>query len=99
MAHFVQIRFKIYKAFPDSIVSLREFNVLVGPNNAGKSTILGAFRILAEGIRRARAKSPTLIDGPNHTTTYGYGISLEGLPVSTENIFHNYNDGEPATVS
>lgn len=98
MAHFVQVRFRNYKAFPDFTVNLREFNVLVGPNNAGKSTVLGAFRILAEGIRRARAKSPTLVEGPNGTM-YGYTISLDGLPVSTENVFHNYNDGEPAIVT
>jgi energy-coupling factor transporter ATP-binding protein EcfA2 len=98
MAQFVQIRFKNYKAFPEFVVNLREFNVLVGPNNAGKSTVLGAFRILSEGIRRARAKSPTLVEGPNGNT-YGYSIALEGLPVSTENVFHNYNDGEPAVVT
>jgi energy-coupling factor transporter ATP-binding protein EcfA2 len=98
MEHFVQVRFKNYKAFPEFTVNLREFNVLVGPNNAGKSTVLGAFRILSEAIRRARAKSPTLVEGPNGMT-YGYPISLEGLPVSTENVFHNYNDGEPATVA
>jgi predicted ATPase len=60
MAHFVQVRFKNYKAFADFTVNLREFNVLVGPNNAGKSTVLGAFRILSEGLRRARSKSTTL---------------------------------------
>lgn len=98
MAHFVQVRFRNYKAFPDFVVNLREFNVLVGPNNAGKSTVLGAFRILSEGIRRARAKSPTLVEGPNGMT-YGYAIALEGLPVSTENVFHNYNDGESALVT
>lgn len=48
MAHFVQVRFRNYKAFPDFVINLREFNVLVGPNNAGESTALGAFRILSE---------------------------------------------------
>ena len=55
------IRFRNYKAFRDYSISLNPFNVLVGPNNAGKSTVLGAIRILSEGIRRARAKSPELI--------------------------------------
>lgn len=60
--------------------------------------MLGAFRILSEERGRARAKSPTLVEGPNGTT-YGYASALEGLPVSTENVFHNYNDGEPAMVA
>ncbi len=98
MAHFTQIRFKNYKAFSEYIVSLKSFNVLVGPNNAGKSTILGAFRILSEGIRRARLKAPTPVEGIAGKT-HGYIVPLENLPVSTENVFHNYNDGEPAVVT
>ena len=92
------IRFYNYKAFKEYSVSLTEFNVLVGPNNAGKSTVLGALRILSEGIRRARHKSPVLVDGPKERKVWGYPINLEGLPVSTENVFHNYEDSEPATV-
>ncbi|MGB7748437.1 MAG: AAA family ATPase [Verrucomicrobiia bacterium] len=34
------IRFRNYKAFRDYSISLAPFNVLVGPNNAGKSTVL-----------------------------------------------------------
>ena len=52
--HFTFVRFHRYKAFRDYSISLHHFNILVGPNNSGKSTVLGAFRILAEGIRKAR---------------------------------------------
>lgn len=45
------VHFKRYKAFANFKISLQDFNVLVGPNNAGKSTIIGVFRILAEGLR------------------------------------------------
>ena len=74
------------------------FNILVGPNNAGKSTIIGAFRILAEAIRKARAKSPTLVEGP-HGQTRGWDVNLRNIPVATENIFYNYEDDKPASVS
>ena len=63
------VRFSRYKAFESFQIALHDFNVLVGPNNAGKSTIIGAFRILAEGLRRAKARNPTPI-GVN-----GVGIS------------------------
>jgi predicted ATP-dependent endonuclease of OLD family len=46
------IEFKNYKAFEHYSISLSEFNVLVGPDHAGKSTVLDAIRILAEGLRR-----------------------------------------------
>ena len=62
--HFTTVYFQRFKAFRDYSITLRRFNILVGPNNAGKSTILGAFRILAEGIRKARSRNPTLVPGP-----------------------------------
>src|SRR6516165_8462288 len=83
------VRFSRYKAFRDFSVALERFNILVGPNNSGKSTILGAFRILTEAIRKARAKSPTVVRGPNGNTR-GYGVALGNVPVATENVFHNY---------
>jgi len=92
------IRFRNYKAFRDYSISLSPFNVLVGPNNAGKSTVLGAIRILSEGIRRARSKSSELIDGPKGQQVRAYFVKLEGLPISTENVFHNYDESSPATV-
>jgi hypothetical protein len=92
------IRFRNYKAFRDYSISLNPFNVLVGPNNAGKSTVLGAIRILSEGIRRARAKSSELIDDAKGHQVRAYPVRLEGLPISTENVFHNYDESIPATV-
>ena len=42
--HFVRVDFNHFKAFDRFSLTLRHFNILVGPNNAGKSTILAAFR-------------------------------------------------------
>jgi len=90
-------RFVNYKAFRDYSASFRDFNVLVGPNNAGKSTILGALRILSEAVRKARTRNPEIVNGFKGKIR-GYSIDLRGLPVSTENVFHNYNDSEPAVI-
>lgn len=92
------IEFKNYKAFAHYSISLSEFNVLVGPNNAGKSTVLGAIRILAEGLRKARSRNPEFVSGPIDKIR-GYTLNLQGLPVSTENVFHNYDESDPATVN
>jgi len=78
-------------------LALNEFNVLVGPNNAGKSTIVGVFRILSEGIRRASSRKPIYIDHESIRSP-GYNVPLEGLPVATENIFTNYDDSDLATI-
>ncbi|HUV79039.1 MAG TPA: ATP-binding protein [Desulfobacterales bacterium] len=97
LEHFKKVIFHRYKGFFDYSVSLRNFNILVGPNNCGKSTILGAFRILSEAIRKARAKNPELLEGLKGKT-YGYNIDLSNIPISTENIFYDYDESEPATV-
>jgi hypothetical protein len=92
------VRFSRYKAFRDYSVSLERFNILVGPNNAGKSTILSAFRILAEALRRAKSKSPTFVEGPEGSTR-GWLVNLGNVPVATENIFHEYNEDQAASVT
>lgn len=95
--HFTSVRFHNFKAFRKYSVSLKEFNVLVGPNNAGKSTIISAFRILSEGIRKALARKSEFLELPNQST-WGYRVSLIDLPVATENVFYNYDDKESAIV-
>lgn len=95
---FTSMRFSHFKAFRQYAVSLRHFNVLVGPNNCGKSTVLSAFRILAEAMRKAAARRPTLVSGPTGDT-WGYSVDLSGVPIATENVFFNYDDSRPASVT
>jgi AAA domain, putative AbiEii toxin, Type IV TA system len=52
---------------------------------------------LSEAMRKAKAKSPTYIEGPDGTTL-GYEISLGNIPVATENVFHNYDERHQPTV-
>lgn len=96
--HFTSVRFRNFKAFKDYSISLRQFNVMVGPNNSGKSTIIGAFRILSEGIRKAKARKSEYLRIADRGV-FGYRVDIEGLPVSTENVFTDYNESEPATVT
>ncbi len=98
MMHFKKIHFNHYKAFEDFTVNLSEFDILVGPNNAGKSTVLGAFRILSEGVRKANTKKAELVDGPNEPV-WGHILDLDGIPVSLENVFFNYDETQPATIT
>ena len=96
--HFVRVEFHHFKAFQQFTLYMRHFNILIGPNNAGKSTILAAFRILAAAIRRAGSRKPEAVRGPNGRTL-GYLVDLSAISVAEENIFHNYDDNEAATVT
>ncbi len=94
---FVRVHFERFKAFKSFSLELRKFNVLVGPNNAGKSTILAAFRILAAAIRRADSRKAELIQGPQGLTQ-GYTIDLTTISVAEENLFYDYDYDQAASV-
>lgn len=71
-------------------------NILVGANNSGKSTILGAFRALEAGLRRAYSKSADPI--AHSSFSYGYRISEEALPISLENVHTDYADTDTSVI-
>ena len=85
------IEFKQYKALGNFSVRLGPRNVLVGPNNCGKSTIIGALRVLAEGLRTARSKSPERVV-LGESIKHGYRIPKESIAISTENVHTDYKD-------
>lgn len=95
---FTRVDFRRFKALNSFTLNLRHYNILVGPNNAGKSTILAAFRILSAALRKANAKSPEIVKGPQGQV-YGYNVDLSTISVAEENIFFNYDDSEPAHVT
>lgn len=54
--NITSVELQNFKGFRRFSMSLHDTNVLVGPNNCGKSTILGAFRALDAGLRRANSR-------------------------------------------
>ena len=88
------LEFANYKTFRDYSLRLQHMNVLVGPNNCGKSTIIGAFRALWAAFRRARGRRPEVVHGPKGKKHYGYVIDTETLPISIENIHSDYNESD-----
>lgn len=95
-ATITSIRFRNFKAFRLYSTSLRRVNILVGPNNCGKSTILGSCRVLSAAIRHARARSPEWMNVAGQELL-GYHISPEVIPISLENVHTDYNE-EDSTV-
>ena len=97
MDRYVSVNFLNFKAYKRFRLDLKHFNILAGPNNAGKSTILASFRILSSGIRKASSRKAIPVMGPDGPT-FGYDVDLESISIAEENIFHNYDDSSAASV-
>lgn len=95
---FKSVRFRNFKSLKDYTVHLRAMNVLVGPNNAGKSTILDAFRAMAAAHRYAcrRVQSPLSVNG---TAIVGYDIPMSNFPISLANIHSDYHSDIETSVT
>ena len=88
------VKFTNYKALRDYSISLHRMNVLVGPNNSGKSTILGAFRVLEQALRTARSRRASLVQTHTQHASYGHIISENAIPITLENVHHDYSDSD-----
>lgn len=67
-------------------------NLLVGPNNSGKSTIISSLRILEVALKKARYRKPEIVKLSNGESGFGYNVPEEQISVSLENIATNYNE-------
>ena len=85
------IRFENFKSFRRYSIALNDTNIMVGPNNAGKSSILDALRILNGAYRYASRYKPHLIELPGGATTYGYQIPESSIPVAIEHVHTDLN--------
>jgi energy-coupling factor transporter ATP-binding protein EcfA2 len=80
-----------YKGFSDFRVNFADTTVLVGPNNAGKSTCIEALRGLAAMIAHARRLKPDrayCVDRDSQVR--GYRFSPGELPIEQENLRHEF---------
>lgn len=92
MSFIREIRFTNFKQFERYVVSCKSTNILTGPNNAGKSSVLDALRIVADVIRFSARKKPQKrsLDGYGVCSYYEMPISAISIPIS--NISRNYAD-------
>ena len=93
------IRFQNFKALEDFTIHLKEFNVLTGPNNNGKSTILDGLRVLQAAYRFASRYNPKFIDTPYNKSQYGYEVPEASIPIILENIQTNFNTTDPSIIT
>lgn len=85
MVEITGVRLRNFKGLRDYRVTLRGMNVLVGPNNAGKSTILDALRLLGPALRHAKRRNPKSFveDGK---PMFGWEVPVTTIPIRLTNI-------------
>ena len=88
------LRFHNFKALRDYSVSLQRLNVLVGPNNSGKSTILSAFRVLEQALRTARSRNASPVRTHADRGAMGHTIPENTIPISLDNVHADYDDSD-----
>lgn len=90
-----------FRGFKDHTVYLTPTAVLVGQNNAGKSTFIDALRILAIAARRAKSarygQPPDWLSA-KAATGFGYRISFETIDFDFANVQYNHNRSDPALL-
>lgn len=82
-----------YKGFENHTISLRRTNVLVGANNAGKTTALGALRLIIAMLPQARRVAPSEMGEVEGRPTRGWPITaaaVEASAFSNENIRYDF---------
>jgi predicted ATPase len=88
------IQFINYRCFSDHLLSLKNETILVGRNNAGKSTVIEGFRLVSLVTERYQnllfRAVPGWVDLP--MSHRGVQVSLAGINLSWQNIFHRYQD-------
>jgi AAA domain, putative AbiEii toxin, Type IV TA system len=92
------IEFNDYKAFPRFTISARKRNVLVGPNNAGKSTTLDSFRIAADVIRYITRRNAMFKSHDNHGVCSTWTVPASVIQIDLRSCIHNFGEG-PAEIS
>jgi predicted ATP-dependent endonuclease of OLD family len=81
---FTAVKFQNFKSLRDFTIHLKGMNVLVGPNNAGKSTVLDAFRVMMAAYRYASRRVPSPLQVKDQAIV-GYDIPTAQIPISLAN--------------
>lgn len=91
------IKLTNYKGFEQHSIRLRGTNVLIGANNAGKSTALGAIRLLAAMIPVARRTAPPTVSRVEGRQVRAWPITAKAIETSAlsyENIRYDFRPAE-----
>jgi energy-coupling factor transporter ATP-binding protein EcfA2 len=93
-----ELQLNNFRCFDNHIIPLRPTTIIVGRNNAGKSTIVEALRLISIVVSRYQSLNysdvPSWLDIP--TRYRGISPSLKNMGFNFRTVFHRY--GEPPAI-
>ena len=89
-----------YRCFENSEISFRGTAIVVGNNNAGKSSLVEALRLVAEAAQRYKranyAPIPTVFGLP--IATKGFKLNVENLKIDLRTVVYQYKENVFAEI-
>ncbi len=93
-----RLRIRNFRCYEDSLISFNGSAILVGRNNAGKSTMIEALKIISSVTRKYKTlrftSAPEWLYG---VTEYSVSPNVENMNISDRGIFNMYGD-PPAII-
>lgn len=101
-AYIKRIVLKNYKGFESYEVTLKPgLNVLAGANNAGKSTLLSAMRLLSVAIHMMKNRKPnTAIEAGDYRGS-GWLLTsraFEDAAIETDNLYYEFDVSREVSI-
>jgi len=91
-----KMQLKNYRCFEYSEINFRNTSVFVGQNNAGKSTVIEALRILATVAQKFKhanySPAPFYLDLP--ASTKGLKVNIDHLKIDQRSIVYQYKESD-----
>ena len=91
-----QLKLVNFRSFRNFTVSFGEGAYLVGPNNAGKSTILTALRTADVLIRFAHRRNPSMQCQHDQRKLWAYPMILNEFPALQESVRYEFHENTEA---
>ncbi|MEJ0030006.1 MAG: AAA family ATPase [Bacteroidota bacterium] len=89
-----KITLENYRCYDYHSIEFKNLSIVVGKNNAGKSTLVEALRFVSLAVSRLKTShynpAPKWLDLPARAR--GVTPALKSFGFNTENLFHNYGN-------
>lgn len=93
-----QIKLRNFKAFENFTITLKESSLLVGPNSAGKSTILSSLKFAEACLRNAKRVRFSLSRRHDGSWVQGYPIPIKDFELLNESVRHEFRESNETSL-